>query len=161
MKLLPAIELLANRKRIEKEADQFAGELLFPEESARQELVPPITLSNLAELKRKREMSLQALIFKALEVGVIDQRQANSLRVQISKKGWRKKEPEALYIKPEKPRALRKMAEILYGDPINYKKFANDMHMPVFWLKQLVEGYAGKEEFADKGKESRLQQDSY
>lgn len=137
---------------IEKEADRFAGELLLPEDAARQELVEPITLSGLTELKRRRGMSLQALIFKALEIGVIDERQANSLRVQISKKGWRKKEPDALYIKPEKPRALRKMAEVLYGDPINYRKFADDMHMPVFWLKQLIEGYAGKEEFQEKGK---------
>ena len=137
---------------IEKEADQFAGELLFPEDAACQELVEPITLSGLSDLKRKRGISLQALIFKALEIGVIDQRQANSLRVQMSKKGWRKKEPDALYIKPEKPRALRKMAEVLYGDPINYKKFADDMHMPVFWLKQLIEGYAGKEEFNEREK---------
>jgi Zn-dependent peptidase ImmA (M78 family)/DNA-binding XRE family transcriptional regulator len=145
---------------IEKEADQFAGELLFPEEAARQELVPPITLSGLAELKRKREMSLQALIFKALEIEVMDQRQANSLRVQLSKKGWRKKEPDGLYIQPEKPRALRKMAEVLYGDPIRYQKFAHDMHMPVFWLKQLIDGYAGKEEFENKGKTLPSQQHS-
>ena len=143
---------------IEKEANQFAGELLFPENAARQELVPPITLSGLADLKRKRGMSLQALIFKALESNIIDERQANSLRVQISKKGWRKQEPEALYVRAEKPRALRKMAEVLYGDPIDYRKFAQDMHMPVFWLKQLVEGYAGKEDFGEKGKKRPSQQ---
>ena len=143
---------------IEKEANQFAGELLFPEDAARQELVPPITLSGLADLKRKRGMSLQALIFKALEIDVIDERQANSLRVQISKKGWRKQEPEALYIKPEKPRALRRMAEVLYGDPIDYKKFAHDMHMPIFWLKQLVDGHAGKEDFGEKWKQSSSQE---
>jgi Zn-dependent peptidase ImmA (M78 family)/DNA-binding XRE family transcriptional regulator len=143
---------------IEKEANQFAGELLFPEDAARQELVPPITLSGLADLKRKRGMSLQALIFKALEIDVIDERQANSLRVQISKKGWRKQEPDALYIKPEKPRALRRMAEVMYGDPIDYKKFAHDMHMPIFWLKQLVDGHAGKEDFGEKGKRSSSQE---
>jgi Zn-dependent peptidase ImmA (M78 family) len=131
---------------LEREANQFAAELLLPEEAMRREMVPPVTLSSLAELKCRWGMSIQALTSRARELGIISLRQDKYLWTQISKRGWKIHEPDALYIPPEKPRALRKMAEVLYGEPIQYKKLADEMHLPVFWVKGALDNHASKED---------------
>ena len=132
---------------IEKEAKQFAAAFLLPEESMRQELIPPITISGLAEMKLRWGVALQALIVRARELDIVSQRQEKYLMLQINKRGWRMQEPEALNIIPEKPRALRKMAEVLYKDPIDYRKMSADIHLSVFRLKSILEVYAGKDDF--------------
>jgi Zn-dependent peptidase ImmA (M78 family)/DNA-binding XRE family transcriptional regulator len=143
---------------IEHEANQFAAELLLPEGAMKREIIPPVTLSSLAELKPRWGVALQTLITRALELEIITYRQAKYLRMQISRRGWIKDEPQALYIQPEKPRALRKMAEILYGEQINYKKLADDMHLPTFFIKRVIESYAGKDELGNNMKSARFTQ---
>jgi Zn-dependent peptidase ImmA (M78 family) len=131
---------------LEREANQFAAELLLPEEAMRREIVPPVTLSGLAELKCRWGTSIQALTYRARELGIISLRQDKYLWTQISKRGWKTHEPDALYIPHEKPRALRKMAEVLYGEPIQYKKRAAETHLPVFWVKGDLDNHASKED---------------
>jgi Zn-dependent peptidase ImmA (M78 family)/DNA-binding XRE family transcriptional regulator len=131
---------------LEREANQFAAELLLPDEAMRREMIPPITLSILAELKRRWGTSIQALTYRARELGIITLRQEKYLWTQISKRWGKKQEPDALYIPPEKPRALRKMAEILYGEPIHYNKLATETHSPVFWVKSALDQHATKED---------------
>jgi Zn-dependent peptidase ImmA (M78 family)/transcriptional regulator with XRE-family HTH domain len=132
---------------IEKEAKQFASAFLLPEEAMQQELIPPITVSGLAQMKLRWGVALQALIVRARELDIITQRQEKYLMLQITKRGWRTKEPESLEIIPEKPRALRKMAELLYKDPINYRKMSEEVHLSAFRLRGILEVYAGKEDF--------------
>jgi Zn-dependent peptidase ImmA (M78 family)/DNA-binding XRE family transcriptional regulator len=132
---------------IENEAKAFAAEFLLPEEAMRRELIPPVTLSSLADMKLRWGVALQALIVRARELNIITPRQEKYLMLQITKRGWRMKEPEALEIRPEKPRALRKMAEVLYKDPIDYRKMSEETHLSVFRLKHMLEVYAGKEDF--------------
>jgi len=54
------------------------------------------------------------------------QDRATSLYRQISARGWNKS--EAGYVPIEKPRALRKLAEIAYGPGPNTERFAVDFH---------------------------------
>jgi Zn-dependent peptidase ImmA (M78 family)/transcriptional regulator with XRE-family HTH domain len=137
---------------IEKEAKEFAAEFLLPEEAMRRELTPPVTLSGLADMKLRWGVALQALIVRARELDIITPRQEKYLMLQITKRGWRLREPEALEIPPEKPRALRKIAEVLYKDPIDYRKMSEEVHLSVFRLKHMVEAYAGKEDFQQDAK---------
>ena len=51
---------------VEQQADAFAAAFLLPEAAMRKVLVPPITLTTLADLKARWGMSLQALIRRAL-----------------------------------------------------------------------------------------------
>ena len=95
-----------------READEFAAELLMPEKAMRREIVPPITLASLAALKPRWDVSIQALVYRAHEVGIISDRQYRYLFEQVSIRGWRKREPENLDIPVEKPRALRKIVEL-------------------------------------------------
>jgi len=90
---------------IEQEANLFAGEFLVPEVTARQDLILPVTLSSVANLKPKWKVSMQVLIRRALDLEIITYRQYVYLIKQISIRGWRKKEPNNLDIPIEKPRA--------------------------------------------------------
>ena len=124
---------------IERKADRYAAELLLPEKAMLEELRPPITLATLATLKPRWGASIKALIRRAFELRVITKRQYRYLLMQRAKK-WGEKEP-ALGIAIEKPRALRKVVEVLYGLPIEYKKVAFDCHFPVWLVKDVLEAH--------------------
>jgi Zn-dependent peptidase ImmA (M78 family)/transcriptional regulator with XRE-family HTH domain len=133
---------------IEHEADQFAAELLMPAEQMQEELLPPVTINTLLELKERWGVSIQALIRRAYDLSIISERQYRYLCFQIGKQGMRTEEPIEIPI--EKPRALRQMAEKLYGDPIDYLKMASHLKLPAMFVKQVVEAHAEKEPLVKK-----------
>ena len=128
-----------SRDEIEDEAEKFAGELLTPEEAIREELTTPVTLSSLAELKARWGVSIAALIQRAFDLNIISVDQKKYLWKQITRQGWRVSEPVEL--EPERPRALRKMAELLYGSKtggINHSKLARDASLPVGLVAKIL-----------------------
>ncbi len=133
-----------NLRDAERAANAFAGEFLLPESAMRHEIVAPVTLTRLANLKMKWKVSIQALAVRAHELGIISDRQYRYIFEQISLRGWRKKEPESLNIAPERPRAVRKMAEILYGNPVDYRRLATDAHLSAQFVRDVIEAHAEK-----------------
>ena len=131
---------------IEKEAQRFAGALLLPESAMRQELIPPVTLTSLAELKRRWRVAMQALIMRAHELEIMTDRQRRYLFQQMGTRGWRTREPHSLDVPIERPRALRQMAELLYGMPIDYGRLAADVRLPEDLVRGAVEVHAGKDD---------------
>lgn len=131
-----------DEKQREQEAHAFAGELLMPESAAQSELIPPITLTELAQLKPRWGMAISALIMRARHLGLITPRQTKYLFQQISQRGWRTREPANLDIPVEKPRAMRKMAELLYGDPPDYRRLASELNLPLALIRNVIEGSA-------------------
>ena len=77
----------------------------------------------------------------ALDLGIIANRQYRYLFEQLSARGWRTNEPSNLAVAQERPRALRKMAEVVYGNPIDYGRFSSDARLSVSYLKDLMDGY--------------------
>jgi Zn-dependent peptidase ImmA (M78 family)/transcriptional regulator with XRE-family HTH domain len=138
---------------MEDEADLFAAEFLMPAEVMYQELQAPITLAKLAALKLRWGVSMQALVVRAHQLGTITPRQYTYLFQQLTKLGYRKKEPENLDIQAEKPRGLRKMAELIYGIPINYEKIAADMDVSASLVKTLFDIYADRQDLERRPKE--------
>lgn len=135
-------------KELEKEAYAFAAEFLMPEDVMREQLVTPVTLTSLAALKVRWRVSIQALIVRAHELGIITRRQYNYLYEQLRSRGWKTEEP--IELPPEKPRALARMAEVAYGGnsvAIDYQRFAEDMDQYPHTMKRLLAAYATKEEF--------------
>jgi Zn-dependent peptidase ImmA (M78 family)/transcriptional regulator with XRE-family HTH domain len=110
----------------EIEAKAFAQEFLMPSEAMHEEIQMPVTLSSLAPLKNRWKASLQALIRRAKDLGYITANQYRYLNQQIRVNGWAKAEPGDESIPQQKPRLLRKMAELLYGIPINFRKLSED-----------------------------------
>lgn len=130
---------------IEKEADFFAGALLLPETAMREELIPPITLTGLAALKRRWRVSMQSIIMRAYDLNIISERQKRYLFQQMGTRGWRKREPAALSVPVEKPRAFRQMVEMIYGVPINYDRLATDVTLPLDLLQDSLSVYVGQD----------------
>ena len=77
----------------EIEADQFAAAFLLPRESLLDELAPTLTLAGYARVKARWGVSIQAIIRRSLDLGVINHDRYQSLMIQLSSRGWRKAEP--------------------------------------------------------------------
>lgn len=102
-------DFLGSERERDKEADIFAGELLFPSEAMDQELMPPITLTRLAELKRRWGVAMAAIAHYATERRLITARQKRYVRVKLRDRGWLRREPVAIPV--EYPRLLTQMAD--------------------------------------------------
>ncbi len=121
----------------EREASHAGSEFLMPTESMLKEITPPVTLSNLAELKQRWGVSIQALARRAHELGIIAEHQYKYLNIKIRELGWRKEEPGSASLAMEKPRVLRKLVEMFYGS--DFKRLADEMKFP----RPLVEAIVG------------------
>lgn len=94
---------------LEEQADEFASEFLTPYREIRRDLSMGVDLHRLAGLKSKWGVSMQSLVMRACEIGLIDQSKKKSIFVQMSMKGWRTNEP--VHVEPEQPSALRRIIE--------------------------------------------------
>lgn len=129
-------------KELESQAHQFSSEFLMPEEGMRTDLVPPITLTSLAPLKQKWGVSIQALVKRAKDLEIISPRQYRYLFEQIGSRGWRLQEPLNLSVPVEKPRAFKKMAELIYNRPIEIKRFSDDVKLTPSFIRELLDAHA-------------------
>jgi Zn-dependent peptidase ImmA (M78 family)/transcriptional regulator with XRE-family HTH domain len=77
----------------ENEANAFASAFLMPEKDFRRDVRPGIAIADLATLKRKWRVSMQAIAYRAKSIGAIEHRRYESIFVQMSRNGWRKTEP--------------------------------------------------------------------
>ena len=73
--------------------------------------------------------------------------------MQISSKGWRTEEP--IPIVPEKPRLLKKMAEVLYGSSLPLERIAADADMLPAEASRILGLYA-EAEHRPRRAESRI-----
>ncbi len=127
---------------IEKEANLFASEFLLPEDAMREQIVPPVTLISLAELKPRWKVSVQMLIMRARDLNIISEYQYRYLFAQLGAYGWRTREPENLDIPPERPRYIPQVAEMLYGRPIDFQRLADEMSLSAPFVKEMFDAYA-------------------
>lgn len=126
---------------LEQQADAFAEAFLLPEAAMRQVLVPPpITLTTLADLKGRWGVSLQALIRRARTLECLTASQYHALSAQLGARGWRTQEPIAVPV--ERPRALRQLAELLYGRPLEYASLAHATGLTPRFVEELLAAHA-------------------
>lgn len=140
--------LKGGTREVERSANRFASAFLLPADAVWQELVPPLTLTVLAQLKPRWGVSMQALAMRAKELGIITPGQASYLFKQFAARGWRKAEPISLI--PEKPRAYRKMAELLYGTPIDVQKLASEAALPPALAQEILDAHAAREDMPQR-----------
>lgn len=127
---------------IEREANEFAAEFLMPADAIKREIRTPVTLTTLVPLKLRWRVSIQALVRRAYDLQLTSHRQYRYLMQQLTSRGWRTKEPFNLDIPIEKPRAVRKMAEVLYGKSVNYRKMASDFRIPTHRIREIIDAHA-------------------
>lgn len=116
--------------RADEEADNFAAALLVPPEQFAEDILAGTTLSALSYLKTKYGVSLVALARRAHEIGMIDSNKYTSLNVQISQKGWRKKEPGDDSAQYEEPSLVKELIEAKYAKSIIGDDIAADLGLP-------------------------------
>ncbi|MBJ6360920.1 helix-turn-helix domain-containing protein [Paenibacillus sp. GCM10012307] len=100
-------------RQVENEANQFAASFLLPKDAFIRDLIYPNKLDYYVELKKKWRVSVSAMIVRAYQLKVINNNQYQNLMKQLSKKGWRTKEPLDDVIQIPKPTLMKKAIEIL------------------------------------------------
>jgi Zn-dependent peptidase ImmA (M78 family)/transcriptional regulator with XRE-family HTH domain len=87
---------------IEREANEFAAEFLMPVEVIRPQL-RGLKLGKLHDLKREWGVSMQALIERAHQAGLMTATARGNLYKALSARGWRTREPLSDHLPPEQP----------------------------------------------------------
>lgn len=78
----------------EKQANMFASALLLPRRSFTRDIMAYATeIDYYRHLKRKWRISMQAMMYRARQLNIITGNQFSYMMRQVSKNGWRKKEP--------------------------------------------------------------------
>jgi Zn-dependent peptidase ImmA (M78 family)/transcriptional regulator with XRE-family HTH domain len=106
---------------IEDEAYTFGAELLVPERELRRDLigVGRLTLERLARLKAKWRVSMQFLLYQAGQLDCIKPHQGQYLWKQISRLGWKTREPTETDFPAEPPALFLKVLK-LHSDDLGY-----------------------------------------
>lgn len=97
----------------ESEANRFASELLMPERWIRDSL-HGLTLKRLRALKSYWLVSMGALLQRAVQLGGIDGGKYTYMRVEFSRNGWNRREPDEVDI--DSPSVIGKLWGLLSGE---------------------------------------------
>ena len=141
-------------------ADEFAGVFLLPENAMQREMVSPLSLSSLAKLKIRWRVSIAALIMRAHRLSIISTRQKRSLFTQLSARGWRLREPANLDVVQERPRVFRKTVEVLYGEPIDFARFARECNLSEIFARRLVQPHLPRPRIGHGSNEAPIELDA-
>ncbi|MDB5652469.1 MAG: hypothetical protein JWQ94_82 [Tardiphaga sp.] len=98
----------------EMQANAFASEFLMPAEDIKDDL-HDLKLTKFMELKLHWGTSMQALIYRAWQIGKISDRQLKYFFIEVAKRGWRKVEPVDVPHLKEKPSTLRALISTIVG----------------------------------------------
>lgn len=99
----------------EQQANAFASELLMPESDIKSSLLP-INIDRLARLKLHWRVSMQALLKRAEDLGVIRERTARYYWMLMGKLGYRETEPHEREIPRETPALLKQLIDMHLQD---------------------------------------------
>ncbi len=105
---------------MEKQADEFASEFLMPKEDISSSL-NRINFPKLGALKLKWKVAMAALIKRAATLGKINAGTERYYNIQLSKKGYRMREPQELDFPKEKPSLLLELINF-HLDELDYNE---------------------------------------
>lgn len=101
-------DLSADRD-ITHEANLFAAELLMPEAQIRKDFKELLTITRLAELKKKWNVSMISILYRADDLGFLSPNQKHYLIRQFNALNIRRREPVELDVLIEKPKLIRQL----------------------------------------------------
>lgn len=127
-------------REAEQQANAFASAFLMPRASVLAYAPRVASLDHLIALKKYWSVSVAALTYRLHTVGVLTDWHYQSLCIELSTRGYRKREPsEGLR---ETSQILQKVFAALHGESISRGDIASDLHVSVEELDQLVFGLA-------------------
>ncbi|MCM3651344.1 ImmA/IrrE family metallo-endopeptidase [Metabacillus litoralis] len=130
----------SKHKRIEDEANYFAGCFLMPEEGISLDMAAS-NLNYLISLKQHWKVSIQAIIFRAEQLGLFSSSHVLHLRQQISRNKWRLFEPLDDEIEIEKPKLMSLGIEyILKNNICTLDEIELDTGLPLNMIEEICPG---------------------
>jgi Zn-dependent peptidase ImmA (M78 family)/transcriptional regulator with XRE-family HTH domain len=115
---------------VSQEAIKFAAEFIMPEKDILPDFDQPLTIQRLAELKKKWKISMQAILYRAHELGAITDNQKRYLIGVFNSMQIRRREPPELDIIKETPVLLRNLiTNYRTKQKISVKEIANLFHL--------------------------------
>ncbi len=135
-------ETSAGQGKPEREANRFAGAFLAPRESFFEECPRRWSLAAFQQLKFRWKMSIQALLYRAKDLGCISQSTQQRAMIQLNKYNMKKNEgPEW---EMEKPVILGQALELL-SDQISLDQLASELFLFPKELRERLSGYVSEE----------------
>lgn len=127
-------------KDMEKQANAFASALLMPAKDIRDAFSGRIDLKRLAALKPEWKVSMQALLYRAQSLGLIDRVPASYLWRQFNIHRMKMREPAELDFPWERAGVMQRMIR-LHLDNFGYSlpDFAQILHLHTHQLDQFYE----------------------
>jgi Zn-dependent peptidase ImmA (M78 family) len=124
--------MLHNRRldTTEAEANRFAGALLFPYDEFDAAMPPRPQLRDFIALKSSWGVAVSALVYRAHELGYIDDRRYRALQIQMSK--WRRNEPGSF--DPSRGQLFARLVEVNGG----VARVAKDLGVNESHLQELL-----------------------
>ena len=119
----------------EEEADLFASELLMPAAQIRDEF-SRLDMPALAKLKARWGVSMAALMRRARDLGEISDYRYRELNIELSKAGWRTREP--VEVPTERPRLLADAVAFLRGKGLTDTSIASRGRTDVAGLRAMI-----------------------
>jgi Zn-dependent peptidase ImmA (M78 family)/DNA-binding XRE family transcriptional regulator len=113
-------QIVDMERDVEKEASEFASELLVPSN----EILPHLSrlnLEKLADLKRYWKVSMAAILYKAQKLNLVKDNTARYLWTQFRKLNYHIQEPIELEVPVEKPGLIKEVID-LYLNDLEYSK---------------------------------------
>lgn len=131
-----------SHKIIEQQAHRFAGSFIFPRSAFRSE-VRYSTLDYFSALKKRWGMSIAAMVYRAYDLGIIDEDERGILYRNMTRRGWRGalQEPfdDPSHMPVEHPRMLRRGVEVILRDGImDRSTIVAGLSLPEIEIEQLI-----------------------
>ena len=127
----------------EYQANRFAAAFLMPSEEFSKHIFD-ISLNGIRVLKDKWKVSMSAIIYRMAELYIISEAQKQTLFINLSKRGWKKKEPLDDLYEAESPYYLKCAYDFL----LHSKKItANEIIEYTGLFKEEIVEYIGNKEF--------------
>lgn len=141
-------------KLIEEQAHRFAGAFLFPRDRFVSE-VERFSLDYFCALKRKWGISIAAMIYRAFNLGLIDEYDRSQLYQNMNRRRWRgpRREPyDDLSEMPlEKPRMLKRGIDALVDQGFfSFSLLQSELSLPIEEIEQICgfsRGYFHEKKF--------------
>lgn len=134
--LHPSRQSSLTQKQAEAEANRFAGAFLMPRERAEEAFTGGLMLKDLAHLKKRWGISMQALLHRATDLGLVSEERSTSLWKQLGARGWRLKEP--VMVHAEEPTLMRAMLARKYGEPPPLLRASEDLGLHPVLMRSLA-----------------------
>lgn len=125
-------------RQAEADAQTFGGCFLMSERSVRADAPRAPSVAQVVKAKRRWNVSAMALVQRMRALELLTEWQARSLYVEMSKRGYRTKEPNE--IARETSQVLRKAFEQLRDEGISVARAASDLDVPPDELNKLLFG---------------------